>query len=137
MFGGGFTSCVRAARVEGCIFVELYPSGGTTVDLVGADVDETSLGKVAGCFQQAPGADNVGLEKGGSVLDAAIHMRLRGEVHHGFKPVAEQFSDCRTVGDVTANEVVARIMRDVREAFRVDCVGQLVEIDDFDVAAGL
>jgi hypothetical protein len=32
--------------------------------------------------------------------------------------------------------LVARIVRDIREALRVACVGQFIEIDDFDVAAG-
>jgi len=48
----------------------------------------------------------------------------------------EQFTQNLSIGDVAANELVARIVRDIREALRVASVGQSIEIDDFDVAAG-
>jgi hypothetical protein len=49
----------------------------------------------------------------------------------------EQLTDRFSVGDVAANEVIAWIMRDIREALRVAGVGQFVEIEDFDVTAGV
>jgi hypothetical protein len=41
------------------------------------------------------------------------------------------------VGDVATDEVIAGILRHIRQAFRVSCVGKLVEVEELEIAAGL
>src|SRR6266436_3890439 len=102
MFRGSLTGRVRASWIERRFFVEFRSGRCAAVHFVGADVDEANVPKFAYCLQQTLSANNVGLEKRRSVLDAAIDMRLRGKVNHGVKPASKQFSDGVSVGDVAA-----------------------------------
>ncbi len=77
------------------------------------------------------------IEKRGGVFNAAINVRLRGKVDHGVKTLPEQITDRATVGDVAANEAIAPIIHDIREALGIAGVRQLIEIDNFNLAAGV
>ncbi len=83
------------------------------------------------------GAENIGAEKRRSILNAAVDMGLCGKMDHGVKVSAEKFGNGSPVGDVASNERVPLVLCDVGQILRVACVGQLVEIEDFDVAAGV
>src|SRR6266404_2045845 len=61
-------------------------------------------------------------------------MGFRGEIDKGVKAAFENIGDRFGIADVAANKVVTRIGGQVAEALRVSGVGQLVEIDDVNIA---
>jgi len=109
------------------------------VHLIGGDVVEAELGlalsvQTAPVFarrlQQGISANDVGLDKVGRAGDGAIHMRFRGQVHHGRRlMLAEHPSDFGRITDVHLFKAITRIIRHRSERLQIARVGQLVEID--------
>ena len=57
--------------------------------------------------QQRESADDVGLDEVGGIVDRAIDMGFRGEVHHIVRPVlVEQLAQRRAVADIDLREPI-------------------------------
>src|SRR5579863_9790637 len=135
MLCGGLACRIGTARVEWRLLVEAYTRGGASINFVGADMDKPNSGKTTRHLQQTVGAQNIGAQKRGSILNAAVHVGLRRKVDDCVKLPAEKIGNGSPVGDVAPNEGVPSVVRDVGQILRVARVGQLVESDDFHVAA--
>jgi len=59
-------------------------------------------------------------------------MSFRGEMNHGVEFQCKGPRDSVTVADIAANELIARIVLNVREIFWVRGVCELIEVDDLD-----
>src|SRR5215471_1142814 len=123
MFRGGFAGGIRAARIEQRMFCKSRSSGRASIYLIGADVDEPEPWIMPCRFEEAMSAENIGLEKRGSILDAAVHVSLRSEVNHGVKGVGEEMLNPVPVANVTANKAIPGIFSAVQQVFRVARVG--------------
>jgi hypothetical protein len=88
-------------------------------------------------FEQAEGAQHVGLHEVFGTVDRTIDMRFRGKVHNCTRFVlGQQAVDEGAVADVALHEDVFRIALERREGLEVACVGQLVEVHDRLFAVG-
>ena len=106
------------------------------VDFVGRDVQETeAIANAVGCFacrlQQVMGADDVGVDEFRGAADAAVDMAFGGQVHDrvGLN-VTHRVMNGRFVAKVGVDELVVRVMFDVRQRLGLGGVGQGVEVDD-------
>jgi len=81
-------------------------------------------------FEQAEGADDVGLDEVFGAVDGAVHMTFSREVQHGAGAVlGQQGIDQGAVAQVALHEVVARVALQAGEVFQIACVGEFVEVD--------
>src|SRR5215472_9166581 len=135
--GGCFACSIGTSWVEESFFGEAGPRRCAPVDFVGADLDEPQELVATGGFEEALGAEDVSTQEGRAVFDAAIDMGFGGEVYEGIQTGAKDFFNGSRVSDVAPDEFVTRILDDLREAFRIAGVGQLVKVNDFGVAAGV
>ena len=88
-------------------------------------------------FQQAEGADHVGLDELARPVDGAVDMGLGGQMHHRVGLVAvEEPLQLGGVADVDLLEGVARVALGPRQGGQVGRVGQLVDVDDEGVGFG-
>ncbi len=82
-------------------------------------------------FEQAEGADDVGLDEVFRAMDAAIDVGFGGEVDDGAGLVfGEQFGDQVEVFDVAFDEDVARIALQRGQVLQVAGVGEGIEVED-------
>ena len=82
-------------------------------------------------FEQAEGADDVGLDEVFRAVDAAVDVRFGGKIDDGARLVlGEQPGDEVEVADVALDEEVARVALQGGEVLEVAGVGQRVEVDD-------
>ena len=77
------------------------------VDLVGADLQEAPMAVTPRGLEQDERADHVGPDERAGLLDAAIDVRLRREVHDRVGLRREAVDEVG-IGDVTAHEREAR-----------------------------
>src|SRR6266496_1198608 len=103
------------------------------VDFVSRDLHESFRSGLARCFQQHPGATHIGVDKGGSIQDRAIDMRLRREVDDPVYPVNKPRHKL-SVADVASDETIARVLLNWPQIVWVAGVGQLVENGDLCLA---
>ena len=88
-------------------------------------------------FEQAEGADDVGLDEVFRAVDAAVDVRFGGKIDDGAGLVlGEQLGDEVEVADVALDEDVARVALERGEVLEVAGVGQRVEVDDGLVGMG-
>ena len=107
------------------------------IDLVGRDLDEaTEARRGPRRFEQHESADDIGLDELARLQNRAIDVRLRREMHHNLRRLDERGRDLG-VGDVPANEPVARIVDDVAERLHTTGVGQFVQRRDAPVGMRL
>src|SRR6516165_3325113 len=119
MFCGSLTCGIRAPRIRCCPFRETHPGLGATVNLIGADVDEPHAMKTPRRLKEAMGAEDIGFEKGRSILNTAIHMSFRSKVNDRVELVLKDFIDDPLVGNVTTYEVISGILFNLHEIFDV------------------
>ncbi|MNP12715.1 hypothetical protein D3C76_1049640 [compost metagenome] len=110
------------------------------VHLVGGDMVEAERCLVlgiqsqpigAGAFQQAVGADDVGLDEFSRAIDGAIDMGFGGQVHDRMGLEARQCgTDRLAFGDIGLEELVARVAGCRCQGFEVAGVGQFVEVEN-------
>ena len=120
MVAGGFARRIRAVGFVAVGFGE----GGVVffqraVDFVGGDVEEAEVvlgfaGEAvpvgAHGFEQAEGADDVGLDEVFRAVDAAVNVRFGGKIDDGAGLVlGEQFGNEVEIADVALDEDVARV----------------------------
>ena len=138
---GGLAGRVGAVGLEAVRFGEGRCVGcQAAVDLVGAHVQEAERGLLVSRkrrpmrthrFEQAEGADDVGLNEVFGAMNGAVHMALGGEVDDRAGPVlGQQPGHQRTVADVALHEHMACIALQAGQVFQVARVGEFVEIDD-------
>src|ERR1022692_3579453 len=133
----GFGSRIRAAGIQREVFGGFERRLQAAVNFVGGDL-QVACGMVApGGLQQGEGAAQVGFEHRAGSEDAAVHVRLGGEMHDGIRLLlAENGVHQRLVADISVDEAVTRIVRDGLQILQVARVGQLIEIDDVDGPVG-
>jgi hypothetical protein len=67
-------------------------------------------------FQQAVGADDVGLDKVRGAINGAVDVRLGGQVHNGLRLKARQHgADGGLVDDIGLHELIAAVGGDAGE----------------------
>ena len=82
-------------------------------------------------FEQAEGADDVGLDEVFRAVDAAVNVRFGGKIDDGAGlMLGKQLGDKVEVADVALDEEVARVAAQRCEVLEVAGVGQRVEVDD-------
>ena len=82
-------------------------------------------------FEQAEGADDVGLNEVFGAVDAAVDVRFGGKIDDGARLVlGEQPGDEIEVADVALDEEVARVAVQGGEVLEVAGVGERVKVDD-------
>ena len=80
--------------------------------------------------QQGEGADDVGLDERGRAVDRAIDVGLRREVHHRVGLVGrEDLAHRGGIGDVGADQHVARMAACLLQRLLRGGIGQLVDVD--------
>ena len=127
--GGGLAGRVRVARLD-LVALAAGAFRHAAVDLVGRDLDEPpQVRRGPGGLEQHVRADDVGLEEISRRGDGPVHVRLGGKVHHDVRPLHER---CRhhVIGDVAADEGVARVVHDVGQRLDPAGIGELVERRD-------
>lgn len=110
------------------------------IDFVGGNMQETERllriarqGFPVGAhrFEQAEGANDVGLDEVFRAMNRTIDMRLGGEIDHRTRlMLGQQLLDQRRVGDIAVDEQVLGVAIDGRQALQVARVGQLIQVDD-------
>ncbi len=137
---GGLAGAVRAVGFVGIRFGKGGVAGAErAVHLVGADVQKTKgsfLGYGQGTpvgphrFEQAEGAQDVGLDEVLGAVDGSVHVALGREVDHGPRTVlGQQTVDQVTVTQVALHEDVPRITLETGKVLEVARIGELVEVD--------
>ena len=97
--------------------------------VLGGSVESVPVGTDG--FEQAEGADDVGLDEVFRAVDAAVDVRFGGKIDDGAGLVlGEQFGDEVEIADVALDEDVARIALQSGEVLEVAGVGQRIEVDD-------
>ncbi len=82
-------------------------------------------------FEQAEGADDVGLDEVFRAMDAAVNVRFGGKIDDGAGLVlGKQFGDEVEIADLALDEDVARIASQCGEVFEIAGVSQRIEVDD-------
>ena len=82
-------------------------------------------------FQQAEGADDVGLDEVFRAVDRTIDMAFGGEIEHRARLVfGQQIRHQRAVAYVAVHEHVPLITGQRRQVFAVARIGQRIEVDD-------
>lgn len=141
MVAGGFAGGIGAI---GRVAV-LFGKGGVsriegTVNFVCGNVQEAKgtfavfrqRFMVMACgFQEAEGADDVGLDEVFGAVDGAVHMAFRREVDDGpdgvfFQERRDQFE----VGDIALDKAVAVIALQRSQILAVAGVGEFIQVDD-------
>ncbi len=88
-------------------------------------------------FEQAEGADDIGLDEIFRAVDRAVHMGLRCKIYDGPRLVfSQQFGDQCRIADVAVGEDVAGVVFQADQVLEIAGVGEFVEIDDGLIAAG-
>ena len=83
-------------------------------------------------FQQAIGADNVGLDKIRRTVNGTVDMGLGRQVHDRIGLEAcEQGADGGLVDDIGLDELIAAVGRDAGQRLKVAGVSQLVQVEHF------
>ena len=75
------------------------------------------------------GAGNIGFDHGRRIVDAAVHVRLGGEMNDGLAARHGHFDGDR-ITDITLDEGVVGIAGDGIQAREVSGVRQFVEVND-------
>jgi len=87
--------------------------------------------------EQDLGPEDVRPKEERRVVDAAVHVRLGGEIHDRLGPLLrEDPRHFRRVADVRPMEAVPGVPRHVRKVRKVPRVGQLVHVHDGPVGVG-
>jgi len=84
------------------------------------------------CFQKCVGTHHIGRDKALRIDNRAVHMALRGKVHHRIDVVVrKKLLNERRIANVTVDEHVAVfILRsDIRKVLRVARIGERIEIN--------
>ena len=146
MIRAGLARGVRRVRRVRRLFLEQPRRSERPIHFVGRDVQEPEPGAggrtdpghvVAGRLEQFEGADEVRLNERRRAVDRPVHVRLGGEIEHRRRlPPIEERRHRRPIGDVALDEGELRMVVDVAQALEAACIGQLVEDDHADVAAG-
>ncbi|CAM5367949.1 hypothetical protein RLIN73S_00790 [Rhodanobacter lindaniclasticus] len=123
----------------GVVSVNLALGAQRAVHLVGRHVQEAeafaggafeAAPVVARAFEQAQGADHVGLHELGRAVDRAVDVRFGGEIHDGIGLVfGQQLRHQRAVADVALYENVTRITLQRGQRIEVAGIGELVQVD--------
>src|SRR5436190_23240907 len=111
MVAAGLGRSIRAVWREGRFLRERgSPWIESAVDLIGGDVKKTKCRlprfrqfapKRPHGLKQSEGSSNVGLDEGFWIVDRAVHVRLRGKVHHSaYRVHFKQPLDQWLVGDI-------------------------------------
>ncbi len=88
-------------------------------------------------FEQAEGADDVGLNELARAMDGAVHMAFCGEVDHRARLVlGQQAADQGGIADVALHQLMTSIALQAGQSLGVTRVGELVEVDDGLIAGG-
>ena len=114
--------------------------GQRPIDFVGGDVQEAEVvlrfgGEAvpvgADGFEEAEGADDVGLDKVFRAVDAAVDVRFGGKVDDGARLVlGEQPGDEVEVADVALDEAVALVAAQGCEVLEIAGIRERVQVDD-------
>ena len=78
-------------------------------------------------------AGDIGVNELSRALDAAVHVRLGGEVDHRVELLGHQAGHKPGIGDIPAHKAMppgARVLFDVGQVVQVAGVGEQVEVDD-------
>jgi hypothetical protein len=112
--------------------------GAVVVGAVGGERRQ-AVGVVVGAdsFEQAEGADDVGLDEVFRAMDAAVDVRFGGEINDGARLVlGEQPGDKIEIADVALDEEVARVAAQGCEVLEIAGVGEHVEDEDGFIGLG-
>ena len=127
--GASLRCGVGAARLERRVFVRESAGRNVPIDFVGGNMNEALDSKLARYLQHHKGSGNVGVNRSGGFINAAVDMGFGGEVNYRVAPFHRGL-DRGGVADVALDEVVARIIRDRIKICQVPGVSELVVVDD-------
>jgi hypothetical protein len=96
-------------------------------------MDETHAPETPRGLKETMGAENIGFQKGRSILNTAVHMSFRREVNDRVEPMLKDFMDSPLVSDVATHKVISVILCNLHKVFDVSRVGKLVEVKEFDI----
>ena len=68
-------------------------------------------------------------------MDAAIHMSFGSKIKYCTESHFKYFVNRHLIGDVSLDEMIPGIVREIRKALRVPCVCKLVEVEEFNILA--
>ena len=76
-------------------------------------------------------ADDVRLQEDARILNAAVHVAFRSEVHHDVRMLfLKELIHGFPVTDIRLHKTEVRIVHDALQRAQVACVGQLIQADD-------
>ena len=86
----------------------------------------------AGGFQQAVGADDIGLDKIRRAVNRTVDVGFGGQMHDRLRLEArEHCADGGLVDDIGLYELIAAIGRDTGQRFQIAGVGEFVQVEHF------
>src|SRR5690606_17575914 len=111
--------------------VAVYLVGGNMMEAEGCLALGAQAEPVGACiFQQAVGADDIGLDECCRAIDRAVDMRLGGQVHDGvWLELAQRRDDALGIGNIGLNEAIPWACIDLGQRFQIAGIGQLVEVE--------
>ena len=141
VIAGRLAGRVGAVRFVLVCFGEGWVVGSKrAINFIGGNVQETEFVfcrffqlTVEGTygFEQAEGADDIGLNEVFRAVNAAVNMGFGSKIDDGTRLMfGQQFGNQFEIADVAFDEKVPRIAVERRQVFQVAGVGQCVEIDN-------
>ena len=104
--------------------------GQVAVHLVGGNLMEAAHAVLAAGVHEGLGAQDIGAQEQPGVVHGAVHMGLRGEVHHDVRLFLRKEGFHRlTVGDVPLDEAEVGVLHGLLQGGQVARVGQAVQAD--------
>ena len=117
---------------------EVFPlKGQVAVHFVRRDLMETLNAIEAARIEKHARAHDVRLEEDARIGDGAVHMALRGEIHHHVGLFfLKQPIDEVPIRDVSPHEGEARLLPDGSERLQIPRIGELVQTEELVVRMG-
>ena len=141
---GGLAGGIRAVGIQGSGFHKEALRTQGAVHLVRGNLHELYAILVLvvahgpGVFrniQKVDGAQNIGLDENLRIGNGTVHMAFRGKVHHVINVVlVKQALDRLFVTDIRLNKDIIRVAFHALQVFQIAGIGQLVHVDDLNVA---
>ena len=102
-----------------------------TVDLVRGDLMIAGDTVLPAGIHQSRRAHDVGLQENARILDGAVHVGLRGEIHHNVRMLLlKQLIHCLPVADVCLHKAEVRLVHHRLQRGKVSRICQLVQAHD-------
>src|SRR5215471_5648369 len=118
------------------MFSECTRRAQTAINLVGGYLNEFFDFMPASFFQKTTRSLHVRSNERSRVENRPVNVRFGREIHHGIESVLfEKFCNLRAICDVSTDEFIARVFRDLVQIVEITGIGKQIVVDEFGIRA--